>query len=118
MMRASGAAAFWRFPLKLRFLCAAAALFATAGMAEARQDPPAKPSGIVVHLFGPNSVSSQFLPSAASPPAHGNHQAPANAAAQEPGFGGILRQMFVTGDPNREPGQALSKGRALHPLAD
>jgi hypothetical protein len=106
--------------LKLRFLCAAAALFATAGAAGARQDPPPKPSGIVVHLFGPNSVSSQFLPAA---PGHaaavrGSNQAPANGAAQEPGFGDILHQMFVTGDPSRTPGQALAKGRASHPLAD
>jgi hypothetical protein len=60
-----------------------------AGIAQARQDPTPKPSGIVVHLFSPS-------PGTASPPS----------------TGGILRQMFVTGDPSKKPGAALPKGKA------
>lgn len=88
-----------------------------ASPALARQNPTPPPSGIVVHLFGPNSVSSQFLPSnsATAPSAEtGNGAKNESAAAQaapEPTFGGILHQMFVTGDPNRKtPGFAPGRG--------
>jgi hypothetical protein len=30
----------------------------------------------------------------------------------------VLRQMFVTGDPNQQPGQAMAKGRAGNRLAN
>jgi len=72
----------------MKFLLAALVLVC-AGAAQARQDPTPKPSGIVVHLFSPS-------PGTANPPS----------------TGGILRQMFVTGDPAQKPGAALPKGKA------
>jgi hypothetical protein len=68
--------------------------------AEARPEPPPEPSGTVIHLFGPNSVTAHLLP---AEPA---------GAAQTPSVGAILHQMFVTGDPAQKPGAALGKGRA------
>ncbi len=89
----------------------------------ARQDPPPPPSGIVIHLFGPDSITSKMLPTApvASAPAApvasmagGTTMAPRPAAApayQEPSLHDILRQMFVTGDPDQKTGQDLAPGR-------
>ncbi|MDD2795046.1 hypothetical protein [Acidocella sp.] len=79
------------------------------GAAQARQPPNPPPSGEVVHLFGPGSVASQFLPSgnAAASPTGGA----AGSAYVEPSAGEILHQMFVTGDPGQKPGQAISQGR-------
>jgi hypothetical protein len=88
-------AASWRLYLQLRIFCAVAAFLAMSSAAGARPDPALKPSGIVIHLFGPDSV-------------------PAAAADQEPSFGAILHQMFVTGDPTEKPGAAFPKGRASH----
>lgn len=34
------------------------------------------------------------------------------SAAQDPSFGSVLHQMFVTGDPTQKPGAAFAKGRA------
>ncbi len=91
----------------------------------AHQDPPPPPSGIVIHLFGPDSGSSHILPTAPAPPAGG--VAPASGAVRapaaasenypEPSWGDVLHQMFVTGDPDQLPGQALSAGRASKPPA-
>ena len=64
--------------------------------------PTPKPSGIVIHLFGPDSVTtlcSADEPRPAGPP-------------PVPSFGAILHQMFVTGDPTQKPGAAFPKGRA------
>ncbi|HEY1855847.1 hypothetical protein [Acidocella sp.] len=93
-----------------RIFCAAAAFLAISSAAQARPDPAPKPSGVVVHLFGPNSMTAHLLPTA---PAHagGSAAAPATAAAPS-SFGAVLHQMFVTGDPNQKPGASLSKGRA------
>ncbi|OYV40669.1 MAG: hypothetical protein B7Z80_03915 [Rhodospirillales bacterium 20-64-7] len=84
------------------------------GHAWARPQPAPKPSGIVVHLFGPDSVASNILP--AAPPA-GAGAAAANAvaarpeaAAPAPSGGEILHQLFVTGAPDRP--SAPSKGKA------
>jgi len=84
--------------------------------AAARQNPTPPPSGIVIHLFGQDSVMSNVLPDMASPAAPtptsaGNVVAPgasAPGAAQssndvEPTLGDVLHQMFVTGDPNDPP---------------
>jgi hypothetical protein len=90
----------------------------------AHQDPPPPPSGIVIHLFGPDSGSSHILPTAPPPPggvapASGAVRAPAAASENypEPSWGDVLHQMFVTGDPDQLPGQALSAGRASKPPA-
>ncbi len=72
------------------------AFLLSAGFAQARVDPTPKPSGIVVHLFGPQS---------ALPEAHMSVPS-------------ILKQMFVTGDPSAKPGSALPKGRAAKPGAN
>ncbi|NNM57452.1 hypothetical protein [Acidocella sp.] len=81
----------------------------SAGAAQARQPPNPPPSGQVVHLFGPGSVASQFLPggNAAASPAGGG----AGSAYVEPSAAEILHQMFVTGDPGQKPGQTISQGR-------
>jgi len=100
-------------------------------MATARQDPTPPPSGIVVHLFGQDSVMSNVLPTA---PAGAQIAAPAGAqgttgqagaasggvaaepAYVEPTTGEILHQMFVTGDPD-DPTQP-STGRTKQRLSD
>ncbi len=61
--------------------------------AQAHQDPLPPPSGVVIHLFTPTPGSST-----------------------PPSTGVILKQMFVTGDPSRTPGDALSKGKASTPV--
>ena len=109
---------------------AALALGLAAAPTYAREAPNPPPSGIVIHLFGPNSVSSHFLPT--GPEAQSGNAAstaterqstsgtpgatPANgqAAAPEsgPSWGDIAHQMFVTGDPSQEGAAALPKGKA------
>jgi len=91
--------------LQLRILCATMVVFALSGAAEARPLPEPKPSGIVIHLFGPDPVTNQAPGSGAAKP---------SGTAPEQSFGGILHQMFVTGDPNQKPGAAFAKGRADH----
>jgi hypothetical protein len=97
-----------------------------AAPAYARQPPPAPPSGIVVHLFGPDSLSSHILPSAAeampagrattgSTPASGQTAAQGTNAASTPSgptWGDVAHQMFVTGDPAEEGAAVLPKGKA------
>jgi hypothetical protein len=91
--------------------------------ANARSNPPPKPSGIVVHLFGPDSIVSRIVPdlpgetASPTPPSHshpnsgqgaadaaniGGGTAPAASYTETsaPTLGDILHQMFVTGDPN------------------
>ena len=96
------------------------------GAAQARNDPSPPPSGIVVHLFGPGSITSAILPERSAPAPAPGGSAPAGSAPAgsppagsppaastyvEPSAGDILHQMFITGDPNRKPGDALAKGR-------
>lgn len=102
------------------------ALGFAAAPAFARQPPPAPPSGIVVHLFGPNSLSSHILPSAAeampagsatgSAPASGQTAAqgstPAAGTSSSPSWGDVAHAMFVTGDPAEEGAAVLPKGKA------
>jgi len=84
----------------------------------AHQDPSPPPSGVVVHLFGPDSVTSNILPTgsaphAAAPGATASKTAPAGGGGYvEPSVHDILHQMFVTGDPNQKPGASFAKGRA------
>ncbi len=85
----------------------------------ARQEPSPPPSGIVIHLFGQNSVMSNVLPTAPEVKrADGGGVAAGTAAAPayvEPSTGDILHEMFVTGDPN-DPTRP-STGRAGGPLS-
>ena len=99
-------------------------------IAQAHPYPTPPPSGIVIHLFGPDSITSNILPEAkpAAPAgAMGASQgapvdsaavsspasaAPASASGSDsPGVGQILHQMFVVGNPEQAPGAALSPGR-------
>jgi hypothetical protein len=97
--------------------------------AYARQPPPAPPSGIVIHLFGPNSVSSHFLstgPAAApsgstaagapaggaSPSATNGSGSTAASTESSPTWGDVVHTMFVTGNPAQEGPAALPKGKA------
>jgi hypothetical protein len=87
-----------------------------AGLAFAGPQPKPKPSGIVFHLFGPSSVLSNVLPTTNAATNGATNAAsapnPSAAAASTPlSTSDILHQMFVTGDPNQLPGQALSKGK-------
>jgi hypothetical protein len=88
--------------------------------AQARQNPEPPPSGIVIHLFGQDSIMSNILPTAPAVqpavPAATSSVSPAPASAlapstgdQEPSLHDILHQMFVTGDPNAPPG--FSRGK-------
>ncbi len=94
-------------------------MFAYATRAEAARNTPPPPSGEVIHLFGPDSVLGNIMPSApggqAAPQAPGSpaHVAPAPGASaaaggapayQEPTMGDVLHQMFITGDPTAGPG--------------
>jgi hypothetical protein len=97
--------------ITLRALFIPAILTLTAAPALAR-DPQPKPSGIVIHLFGQNSIMSNVLPTGPTPttaaPAPGQPAAPPGASASassapqpayvEPTAGEILHQMFITGD--------------------
>lgn len=96
------------------------------GPALARPLPPAPPSGIVVHLFGPDSLSSQMLstaaPSKKAPASAGaagvNAKAETDAGASaptpapSPSWGDVAHTLFVTGDPAQEGPASLSKGKA------
>lgn len=94
--------------------CALALIFSAAftGPAFARgegQTPP--PSGVVIHLFGPDSVTTHFLS-----PGPGGDTKPGTAggaggASASPSWHDIMHQMFVTGDPAQEGPAALSKGK-------
>ncbi len=92
--------------LNMKWLCIFSATLCGAVAAQAHQPPTPPPSGIVVHLFGPGSLATHFLPSGATTPA-----SPNGGGYVEPTTGDILRQMFITGDPNQKPGETLSKGR-------
>ena len=104
-----------------------ATLGLAAAPAYARIEPTPPPSGIVYHLFGPDSITSHILPSGPSAPATPGGAAPAAAgtastgaqpasttapASPAPSWGDVAHQMFVTGDPAQEGAAALPKGKA------
>jgi hypothetical protein len=106
-----------------RTLVTAFALGLATAPAFARPQPVPPPSGIVYHLFGPDSLSSHILPSAPqAAPASPAGSTPANGAATPaaspastpsgPSWGDVAHQMFVTGDPAQEGAAALPKGKA------
>ncbi len=113
----------------LKILPAALLASMAAVPALARQDPTPPPSGIVVHLFGPDSVASHILPTTPSSPQAGQtgqtgqteQAAPQSGEAQGastpaqttagPSVGDILHQMFVTGDPAQDGKPNFSSGR-------
>lgn len=117
--------------MKSNVLPAVLGLVLAAGAADAREPPNPPPSGIVIHLFGPGSLTANLLPAAGAKPlgntapaanaqpalsgaaAGGNSAQPnTSAAAPSPGVTDILHQMFVTGDPSLKPGTSFSHGKA------
>jgi hypothetical protein len=115
-------------------------LAATPAMARNDTNPP--PSGEVIHLFGPDSIFNKVPGLGSSAPAAAPAASPAapaatttsatsaasaasaaastepatpDAAPAGPTLGGVLHQMFVTGDPNATPGQSFAKGRSAAP---
>jgi hypothetical protein len=72
----------------------ALAAIALEQQAQAGREPKPVPSGIVIHLFGPDSPAGTLVPPGTAPTT-----------------GNILHQMFITGDPDRKPGAALPKGK-------
>jgi hypothetical protein len=99
--------------LKTSTLTLTFAILLWGGAAQARQNPMPPSSGIVVHLFGQNSVASHILPTGETKTTQGG-----DAANAAPSTQSILHQMFVTGDPNQKPGAAFAKGKAATPLAN
>ncbi len=122
-----------------RFLLTALLLCCAAIAAQARSNPEPKPSGIVVHLFGPDSIMSHLVPglpgetpspapapapAAASQPGAAQSQtqtitaaapaAPAPVNDDTPSLGAVLHQMFVVGDPEH-PSQPSPGRTARHP---
>ena len=121
-----------------RLAAVAAMLLASAGIAHATRNPTPPPSGIVVHLFGPQGIMTPILPgddTNHSTPGQSGAQAPAAGSAggatasatasanslqtsDDPSLHDILHQMFVTGDPNDpnkpasgRPGERQTVGR-------
>ncbi len=117
-----------------RLAAVAAMLLASAGIAHATRNPTPPPSGIVVHLFGPQGIMTPILPgddtNHAAPSEHGAQGAPTGSTASateganslqtsdDPSLHDILHQMFVTGDPNDpnqpatgRPGERQAVGR-------
>jgi hypothetical protein len=126
-----------------RFILPAALFCCVASGAQAARNPTPPPSGIVVHLFGPDSIMSHVAPGlpgetapAAPAPSGGGSaavQQPAGqsaggqmsaaapgasqaANADEPTWGGVLHTMFVTGDPN-DPNKPSTGRTAERPSA-
>jgi hypothetical protein len=110
-----------RYCLKISILAMVLAVQTQTALASRNPQPP--PSGVVVHLFGPDSVLGNMAPAAPAGPVSGVARAVPTGAAQPPGGGAaahpgdpsmhdILRQMFVTGNPDQKPGAMLATGRA------
>lgn len=115
-----------------RLMLSAALLSGIACEAEARNNPAPRPSGVVIHLFGQDSVMSDIAPGlgetttpagsppAGSPPATASQPgAPAPAQAEEsPSWGRVAHQLFVVGDPQDpsrpSPGRTANRpGKSL-----
>lgn len=91
----------------------------------ARNELKPQPSNIVVHLFGPDSVTSHILPTGPAHPAPAGNsptapgQPAAAGTASQPAsdaptmtWGEIAHNMFVTGDPSTQGAAVLPKGRS------
>jgi hypothetical protein len=92
-------------------LLAVLAAAAVSGPAWAR-DPEPKPSGVVIHLFGPQSVTSNLVPVTPSGATNASGASGTPASAASPALGDVLHQMFVTGDPTLPPAARISKGKS------
>jgi hypothetical protein len=123
-----------------RFILPAVLFCCMAPGAQAARNPTPPPSGIVVHLFGPDSIMSHVAPGLpgetapaqtgggsaavqqpAGQSAGGQVSAGAPGASQaangdEPTWGGVLHTMFVTGDPN-DPNKPSTGRTAERPTA-
>lgn len=102
-----------------RYMLGCVLALSLAAPAFARMEPTPPPSGIVVHLFGPDSVTSHILPGAkgssgtdtATDGKTGTSGGEAATQAPAPTVHDILHQMFVVGDPSQEGAAALAKGK-------
>ena len=102
--------------LRTVILACLASLIALPAMAG--RDPVLKPSGIVIHLFGPNFMTDSNSPSGTAPsqPASGGLSSANPAANQpEPTMSQVLHQLFVTGDPAQDSTPHFLHGRAATP---
>ncbi|MDR3520102.1 MAG: hypothetical protein P4L54_00655 [Acidocella sp.] len=81
--------------------------FGAAALAGPQPNPP--PSGVVVHLFGQDSVMSNVLPTTAATALGATSSAAPGTPAAEPTLGDIAHQMFVVGDPEHPPKPAPGK---------
>jgi hypothetical protein len=128
-----------------RFILPAVLFCCMAPGAQAARNPTPPPSGIVVHLFGPDSIMSHVAPglpgetapaqtgganAAVQPPAGQSAGGQVSAGApgvetpgasqaangDEPTWGGVLHTMFVTGDPS-DPNKPSTGRTAERPSA-
>jgi hypothetical protein len=118
-----------------RITTVAALFLASAGIAHATRNPTPPPSGVVIHLFGPNGILSNatsHLPGESpAPPAPGqNPGSPPGAASSastagsnnsmstsdDPSWGSIFHQMFVVGDPSHPNQPAPGRPAEREPI--
>lgn len=95
--------------LKKLMLAGLASLIALPALAD--KNPQPKASGIVIHLFGPEMITSSGT--TAKPPAAAATAADtAPATPPAPSLGQVMHEMFVTGDPAQDSTPHFPRGRA------
>lgn len=79
--------------------------------AMADRTPQPKPSGITIHLFGPDLVTTDNSPTSTS--SNGSQAAAGSpqAAQPEPTMSQVLHEMFVTGDPAQDGKPQFPRGK-------
>jgi hypothetical protein len=103
-----------------RLIAVVTLLIASAGTAHAYRNPEPPPSGVVVHLFGPNGIFSDLPGESAKPSTPGQSTdatTPGSAPAattgvetsEDPSWHAILDQLFIVGDPNDPPKPASGR---------
>lgn len=105
--------------MKTATLACLASLIALPAMAD--RNPQPKPSGITIHLFGPNLIttsnpSSDSSASGEAASGQGAGQSATingtSAAQPEPTMSEVLHEMFVTGDPADKGKAQFPRGKA------
>lgn len=95
----------------MKILTAAALGCLLACPAWARQDPKPKPSGIVIHLFGPAETATPNVTAKGKAPIATDANSASDQSGQNPSWGDVLHQMFVTGDPTQDSKPSFPAGR-------
>ncbi|GAN79380.1 hypothetical protein SAMN02746095_00376 [Acidocella aminolytica 101 = DSM 11237] len=95
----------------MKILTAAALGCLLAGPTWARQDPKPKPSGIVIHLFGPAETSTPNVTTNGKGQIATDTSSASDQSGQNPSWGDVLHQMFVTGDPAQDSKPSFPTGR-------